>query len=91
MNKTSNKLNNFANNLKNALYAKGWSQNQLARKLGITQQCVSRWVKGNREPSIDDIILICYFLDEDPNELIGFNDLSPDELKNFDNLFENKN
>lgn len=87
MNKSRNTINNFSENLKIALAAKGLTQHQLAEKLGLSQQCVSRWIKGNREPSIDNIILLCYFLDEDPNELLGFNDITPYEFKKFDELF----
>lgn len=87
MKKSEVKINRFSANLKDALSGK-WTQKRLAKKLGTTQQCVSRWVNGDREPSIDDIILICHFLNEDPSDLIGFNDISPDEFKKFDDIFK---
>lgn len=88
MQNTTYKINKFGEKLKYLLAVKQWSQQQLADKMGITQQCVSRWINGNREPSIDDLILICYFLNEDPSELIGFNDLSSDDFKRFDEMFK---
>ncbi len=84
------KLNKLGEKLKYLLAVNEYTQQQLADKLGTTQQCISRWINGNREPSIDDILLICYFLNEDPNELLGFNDISQDEFKKFDNLFKLK-
>ncbi len=69
------KLNKFGEKLGYALSVKGWSQQQLADKMYTTQQCISRWINGNREPSLDDVLLVCRLLDEDPNELLGYNDL----------------
>lgn len=81
---SSSKLNKFGEKLGYLLAVKGWSQQQLADKLYTSQQCISRWVNGNREPSIDDILLICHFLDEDPNELLGFNDLRGEDFDKYD-------
>ena len=86
MQNTTCKINIFGEKLGYLLSIKGWSQQKLADKLRITQQCVSRWVNGNREPCIDDILLICQLLDEDPNELLGFNDIPAEAYADFDNL-----
>lgn len=77
------KINKVAEKLKYYLKLKRWSQQTLADKLGTSQQSISRWVNGETEPELDDVILASYFLDEDPSELLGFNDISPDELINF--------
>lgn len=77
------KLNKFGEKLKYLLSVKKWSQQQLADKLGTTQQCISRWINGNREPSLDDVILVCHFLDEDPNEMLGFNDIPANEYPDY--------
>ncbi len=82
----SYKLNKFGEKLRYLLTVKEWSQQQLANKLGTTQQCISRWINGNREPSLDDVLLVCHYLDEDPNEILGFNDISPEEYSKFDNI-----
>lgn len=37
---------------------KGWSQEELAEKLGISRQSVSKWESGNSMPDIDKIILL---------------------------------
>ena len=82
------KLNKFGEKLAYALSLKGWSQQQFADKLGTTQQCISRWIKGNREPSLDDVLLACYFLGEDANELLGYNDITPQEFSRYDTIYE---
>lgn len=84
------KLNKFGEKLNYYLTLKDWSQQRLADNLGTTQQSVSRWVNGQTEPELDDILLICYLLDEDPNEFLGFNDISVTEFKNFENLRKRK-
>lgn len=80
---SSCKLNKFGEKLGYLLSVKGWSQQQFANKLHTSQQCISRWVNGNREPSLDDVLLICHFLDEDPNEMLGFNDLPNEAFAKF--------
>lgn len=84
------KLNKFGEKLAYYLTLKHWSQQYLADKLGTTQQSVSRWVNGITEPELDDILLICYFLDEDPNEFLGFNDISVDTFVKFENVRKKK-
>ncbi len=84
------KLNKLGEKLNYYLSLKGWSQQHLANKLGTTQQSVSRWVNGQTEPELDDLLLICYLLDEDPNEFLGFNDISADEFAKFENTRKRK-
>lgn len=84
----SSKLNKFAEKLDYYLTLKGWSQEFLAKKLGTTQQSVSRWVNGATQPDLDSVLLVSYFLEEDPSELLGFNDLSADEFVKFDDMFK---
>ncbi|HCM62076.1 MAG TPA: XRE family transcriptional regulator [Morganella sp. (in: Bacteria)] len=33
----------------------GWSQSDLAKKLGVTQQTIQKWVRGKASPSMDNI------------------------------------
>jgi len=38
--------------------ARGWSQEELADRIGVTRQAVSRWESGNAKPDADKLIAI---------------------------------
>ena len=45
----------FGNNLKMYRRRKGFSQSELADKLFVTRQCVSKWEKGVTEPDLETL------------------------------------
>lgn len=58
---------NFNETLKYLMKIKGINQANLAQKLGVTQQAVSKWCIGEREHDLKMICNICKALDTDPN------------------------
>ncbi len=67
-------MNKFAERMRELMNVKGLAQNSLAVKLNVAQRTVSRWCSGEREPSLDNLLLICRELDESPNYMIGWED-----------------
>ncbi|PYZ96385.1 transcriptional regulator [Alteribacter lacisalsi] len=48
----------FAEKLKNERHKRGWSQEDLAEKLYVSRQSVSKWENGQNYPSIEIIIKV---------------------------------
>lgn len=65
----------FCDRLKKTRIKKGFSQQELASKLNITDGTVSNYEKGVAFPRWDKIKLLCEILDVDPNYLF-WDDLS---------------
>ncbi|MUK88249.1 helix-turn-helix domain-containing protein [Ornithinibacillus sp. L9] len=67
----------FADKLKKERKNKGWSQEELAEKLFVSRQSVSKWENGQNYPSIEIIIKLSDFFGVTIDELLR----SDDELK----------
>lgn len=50
---------------------KGWSQDQLAEKLYVTRQAVSRWETGETTPNTEALKLLSRLFDVSINTLLG--------------------
>ena len=61
----------------------GWTQVQLAQKLGVTKQTVSNWENDNIQPSIDMLIKISKIFNVSTDYLLG---LTPTNSINVDGL-----
>lgn len=48
----------FGDFLSNALLTSGMSSSELARKSGVSQAAISRWLSGKREPKLDSFLAI---------------------------------
>ena len=50
---------NLGEKILNLRKARGWSQEELAERIGVTRQAVSRWESGAAKPDADKIIAVC--------------------------------
>ena len=50
---------------------KGWSQDELAEKVHVTRQAVSRWENGETVPNTDSLLLLSKLYDVSINTLLG--------------------
>lgn len=64
-------INEFCNILTSLRKEKGWSQAELAEKLDISQQSVSKWETGRGYPSIDSLKQIANYFSISIDELLS--------------------
>ena len=69
--------NNFANRLKTLRTNKIMTQDELAEKVGVSRQAISKWERGEGLPDLYNISLLAKALDVTVDELL--NDLHQDE------------
>ena len=67
----------ISENIKNLRKEKGLTQKELADLLHVTSQAVSRWEKGDVEPSIDTISEMANIFEVTTDEIIGGPDKKP--------------
>lgn len=60
---------------------KGYTQEQLAFQLGISDKAVSKWERGISFPNVSILITLCTLLDISVNELLLGEHISEDNLK----------
>ena len=72
----------FANRLAELRKAKGLSQEELADKLGVSRQAVSKWERGEASPDTDNLIELAKIYGISLDELVG---LSKQEEKKENN------
>lgn len=61
----------FGENLKAMRKAKGYTQQELAMKLNVVRQTVSKWEKGLSVPDAEILVEIADVLDTDVSVLLG--------------------
>ena len=62
----------FGEKLSAARKAKGFSQEELAAKIDVSRQAVSKWENGTAQPETANILKLCEVLEVSPNELFGY-------------------
>ncbi|WP_347994182.1 helix-turn-helix transcriptional regulator [uncultured Eubacterium sp.] len=63
--------NNFNENLKEARLKSGYSQKEVAEKIGVAKSTYSLYESGNREPNVDTIKKISDILKVSADTLLG--------------------
>lgn len=51
--------------------ASGWSQVEVAKRLGVTKQTVSNWENGNIQPSIEMLVRLAKLFNISTDYLLG--------------------
>lgn len=63
----------FSENLKALRCAKGYSQEELAARLHVVRQTISKWEKGLSVPDADLLVKLADILETDVSTLLGAN------------------
>lgn len=66
-----NRLNNFAERLKELRRARGLTQRDMARQFRLSDVGYGAWERGDTEPSIDNLMRLCEFFGCTSDSLIG--------------------
>ncbi len=64
----------FCNILSSMRKAKSMSQEELAEKLGVSRQAISKWENGISSPEMAQLTKLCEIFETTPNELLGYED-----------------
>lgn len=64
-------LEEIQKRLAEAIKQSGFSQTEIAKRLGVSQQTISHYIKGDKMPSLDTFSNLCAILDLDPAEILG--------------------
>lgn len=67
-------LSEIQRNLAEAIKQSGMKQTALAKKIGISQQTISHYIKGDKMPALDTFANLCIILDIDPADILCTND-----------------
>ena len=65
-------MNNIGIRIRYFRKRKDWTQEELAKRVELSDSTISLYERGEREVPADVIILICKALDVSPNTLLGF-------------------
>ena len=75
----------FGEKLSSARKAKGFSQEELAAKIEVSRQAISKWETDSAQPETSNIIKLCEVLEISPNELFGYEEKTPAPEKKTEN------
>ena len=67
-------MNKFSNRLRELRKEAGLSQDQLAKKVGLTHTAIGLWEQGKRVPNLDAVILLAKFFGVSLDYIAGVQD-----------------
>lgn len=67
----------FYQNLSALRKSKNLSQEEIADRLGVSRQAISKWENGQTLPETANIMKLCEILEVTPNELLGYEESKP--------------
>ncbi len=79
----------FGENLQKLRKEKNISQEQLAEKLGVTRQSVSKWESGTSYPEMDKIVILCKIFNCDIDTIINKDVMEEKKKKDATGIIKN--
>ena len=73
----------FTVNLKKALKKKHMTQKDLSKRMNISEQSISKWIRGTSEPTHENIRLISTILDVSADYLLGLTEATRPKNESF--------
>ena len=67
--------NKFPPRLKELLNIENVKQNEFAQKVGVSPSCVTFWLKGERQPTAENIYTISKTYDVSADYLLGIDEI----------------
>ncbi|MBD5131072.1 MAG: helix-turn-helix transcriptional regulator [Clostridiales bacterium] len=63
-------IEKIKNKVSAAIKNSGMTQSAIAQKIGVCQQAVSHYLKGEKLPALDTLAKLCDLLDLDANDIL---------------------
>ncbi len=67
--------NSFPQRLKELLKFENISQKEFAQRVGVSQSCVTFWIKGERQPTAENIYMISVTFSVSADYLLGIDEI----------------
>lgn len=64
----------FAKRITESIKESGYTQKEIAKKLGISEGNITNWKKGVNLPSVETLYKLCVLLNESADYLLGLED-----------------
>jgi transcriptional regulator with XRE-family HTH domain len=61
----------FKKYLNKQIHKRDWTQRELSEKMGVHESLVSRWMKGERVPTLPNIIKLAYLFETSVDTILG--------------------